>query len=197
MDSTVTAAIVTSGAIVAVEVVKGQYQNYKQRRKKGNMANDLKKATSRDVLIKKELEALKERFGFNRVCVIEYHNGVTTLGGISLKRSSMTHEVVDSNTPSIINDFQGIPCSPVSEMLEELEEAPCGFATTDEDSAVEGVAIAHRMWHVKQAWNFRIGERLVDGVLSCVYMDKRKYFEHEEILDIKAVSAKILLIKSK
>ena len=197
MDSTLAAAIVGGGALIFVEIGKVviKYYEKKNQRKKAN--NDLNRATDNDVLIKSICAEIIERFGFNRVSVVGYHNGVQTMDGISLKKCSMIQEVTDGYTDQIIGEFQNIPCSIAAEMLKELKETPDGYVIADDESAVEETAIHQRMFNVRQSYNFRIGEGLIDGVLCCAFTGQTRIFEHEEILELKAYAKRIFVIKQK
>ena len=197
MDGNVTAAIIGSSVLFFVEVVKFISAKIIKSKLKKKAANDMTSSTSKDVLIKAELAKLRDTYKFNRVSIIEYHNGVTTLGGISLKKASMTIEIVDTHTHPMIKEYQSIPCSIAAEMLEELETTSEGYVIVDDESDVENTAIANRVFGIKQALNFRIGERLIDGCLSCMYTNDTKIFKYEDILEIKASAKRIFLIKNK
>jgi hypothetical protein len=82
-------------------------------------------------------------------------------------------------------------------MLKELKDTKDGYVVVDDESAVEETAIAQRMFGVRQSYNFRIGEGLIDGVLCCAFTKDARYFEHEDILELKAAAKKIFLIKNK
>ena len=109
----------------------------------------------------------------------------------------MIQEVTDGYTDPIINSFQNIPCSIAAEMLKELKETPDGYVVADDESAVEETAIHQRMFNVRQSYNFRIGEGLIDGVLCCAFTEEIRIFEHEDILELKAAAKRIFLIKTK
>ena len=197
MDATSKAAVIAGLFLFGQEVLKFLFSLINKDGFRKKMSKALSDSTDKDIKIKQELRNLIERYDFDRVSVIEYHNGITTLAGVSLKKASMTHEETNTRTASMLNEFQSVPCSISASMLKELENTHDGYVCVDDESAVEETAIANRMYGVRQAWNFRIGNLLIDGCLSCVYTEETRYFEHEEILDIKASAKKILLIKSK
>lgn len=166
-----------------------------KRLKDSKRKNKFKKNLVVDNRINSILSELRSTYGFNRASLIEYHNGTTSLGGFGFKNASMRNESTDEFTKSIILDFQNIPCGIIANMLVELEKNPKGYINTTEDSSDESANITHRMYGVKEAWNFRIGDSLVDGCLSLVSTSENIILSDDDILDIKAKCQRILLYK--
>lgn len=160
------------------------------------LKNIFTKKLTVDDEINKILFELRSTYGFNRVSLIEYHNGTKSLGGFGFKNATMRNESTDEITKPIILDFQNIPCSIIASMLIDLEKSPKGYIVINENSSDENVNITHRMYGVKQAWDFRIGDSLVDGCLSLVSTTENVDLTEEDILDIKAKCQRILLLKS-
>lgn len=146
--------------------------------------------------INQELSTIRDKFGFNRVSLIDYHNGTENFKGLSFKNASMRNEVIDIRTRPLISEFQNIPCSIVADMLVKLEESKKNYIVVTDQGDSE-TAITHRMFGVKKAYNFKLGKTLVDGVISCVYTENDHDLSEEDILDIKASLQRIFLIRLK
>lgn len=148
-----------------------------------------------DEEINKVLFELRSTYGFNRASLIEYHNGTTSLGGFGFKNATMRNELTDEITKPIILEFQNIPCSLVASMLVDLEKSPNGYIVVNDDYHDDGIKITHRMYGVKQAWNFRLSTSLVDGCVSLISTNDDIQLTDGDILDIKAKCQRILLLK--
>lgn len=57
------------------------------------------------------LQDLKHELYADRLLVLQYHNGIYSIAHNHLSKVTATHEVITSNTPSIIRDVQGWPAS--------------------------------------------------------------------------------------
>lgn len=162
--------------------------------------NKFRKGIDKADKINQILAEIRSKYGFNRVSIIDYHNGITTFGGFSLRFGSMTYESTDDVTKPLITEFQSIPCSLVSEMLVDLERNPTGYVmvTTQENTYSESVDITHTMYGVERAYNFRIGNSLINGCVSCVYTNSeytKIKIDEEDIQWIKAQILKIQLLR--
>lgn len=163
-------------------------KNYRVRNKFGSRMDA-------DASINKILSDIKSAYGFNSACLIEYHNGTTSLSGFGFKNATMTHESVDDGTKPLILEFKNIPTSLASSMLAELEKSTKGYVIGGEDHPDEAIRITNRMFNITQSWNFRIGASLVDGCLGLNSINGTVDLSDNDILDIKAKCQKILLIK--
>lgn len=56
----------------------------------------------------------------DRVCVVQYHNGVHSIANNSLLKVSMTHERVGLNVPSIMNNVQSWPANYLGNINEQI-----------------------------------------------------------------------------
>lgn len=144
---------------------------------------------------------IRSIYGFNRVSIIDYHNGTTSFGGFSFKCATMTFESADTSTRPLISEFRNVPCSIISTMLVNLEKSETGYflfdATSDKRSES---AVTHKMFGVKKAYNFRIGPSLIHGCLSCVVTENSKHdvvLSDQDLLYIRAQCQKILLLRAK
>lgn len=163
--------------------------------KNSRTRNGFGKRLEVDDEINKVLFELRSTYGFNRASLIEYHNGTTSLAGFGFKNATMRNESTDEITKPIILDFQNIPCSLVASMLVDLEKSPKGYVVIGDDYHDDVIKITHRMYGVKEEWNFRLGGSLVDGCVSLISTGDNISLSNEDILDIKAKCQRILLLK--
>lgn len=145
--------------------------------------------------INKILFGLRSTYGFNRASLIEYHNGTTSFGGFGFKNATMRNESTDEITKPVILEFQNIPCSLIANNLVELENSKKGYVVVDDEYPDDVIKITHRMYGIKEAWNFKIGPSLVDGSLSLISTSDKITLTEEDILDIKSKCQRILLLK--
>lgn len=155
-----------------------------------------KRSINTSAIINEELSIIRDKFGFSRVSLIDYHNGTENFKGLSFKNVSMRNEVVDIKTSRMIGEFQNIPCSIVADMLVKLEESKKGYVVVGDDGD-DQTSITHRMYGVKQSYNFKLGKTLVDGVVSCAFTDNKYDLTQDEIIEIKAIVQKIYLLRNK
>lgn len=191
MDKLYEALGTVIGTIIIILVSSPVIKKFKESKQK----NKFKRNLVADDKINSILSDLRSTYGFNRASLIEYHNGTTSLGGFGFKNASMRNESTDEITKSIILDFQNIPCGIIASMLVELEKSPKGYVNVGDDSSDESVNVTHRMYGVKQAWDFRIGDSLVDGCVSLISTSKNIILSDDDILDIKSKCQRILLYK--
>jgi len=163
---------------------------------KNNTSFKFKRQLNKETRINDELAHIRDRFGFNRVSLIDYHNGTESLGGFSFKNSSMRYEKLDVKTSSIIKDYQNIPTSIQCEFLDKLEHSKNGFEITD-DLGNDETSINNKMFGIVQSYNFRIGNSLINGSLSLQSTSETIDLTCDEINEIKAICQKILLIRKK
>lgn len=154
------------------------------------------KSMKEAVLINQELASLRDKYEFNRVSLIDYHNGVHSSQGVSFKNASMRNEMTDLHTKSIIKDFQNIPCSILATMLIELENSPDGYSITT-DKMDNETAITYKMYGIKKAYNFKVGKNLTEGIVSLLLNEDNVALTSEDIKDIKGHIQRIKLIRSK
>ncbi len=172
------------------------YKKWKDKRK----IKIFSKGLDTDSEIQKIITEIRATYGFNRSSILDYHNGTTSLGGFSFKNSSMRYESCDEQTKSMIMEFQNIPCSIVNEMLIKLEKSNVGYVmVTDDQNETfdEQAVITHKMYGIRQAYNFRIGDSLIYGCLSLVNTQLRTKLTEDDILNIRAACQKIFLLRNK
>ncbi len=147
-----------------------------------------------DILINEELDRLKYTYGFNRVAVIDYHNGSTSYDGVSFSYSSMTHERTN-NADSIITRFQKIPIGPISNWLQDLDQNSAGFSMVDSDNSSLG--IIQEAWGSLRVFSFKLGERISKGTLVCSFTHYKEDLDDAALIDCKATAYKIKIYLDK
>ena len=70
-------------------------------RKKLNPKNDFNDSLLKDTKINEMLAQIRDYYGFSRVCLIDYHNGISSLNGFSFKSASMRNERTDLTTRKV------------------------------------------------------------------------------------------------
>lgn len=182
------------GAVILL-ILKYIFDVIVKKVRKDTVSLNFRKSISITAKINEELSTIRDVYSFNRVSLIDHHNGTESFKGLSFKNASMRNEVVDNRTKNIITEFQNIPCSIIAEMLMDLEASQEGYiiATDEGDSAT---AITHKMYGVKIAYNFKIGKDLTEGVVSMVFTDTSNHLTKEEIIEIKAHIQKIRLLRT-
>lgn len=155
-----------------------------------------KNQVEKDNLINEQLSYLKDRYNFNRVVLVDYHNGTSSFKGESFKNASARYEKVDHKTKSVLKDFKDVPTSILSEMLLELENSKNGWVTYEEDSMRnDQTSFIHRMYGAQQSYTFKIGKDLADGVVTLIRTDKIEELNPCEIIDIQSVVNRIAIIR--
>ena len=141
-----------------------------------------------DVLVNAELDRLKYTYGFNRVSIVNYHNGIESFDGDSFIFSSMTHERTN-NANSIITEYQKIPVSPMASWLQDLDKNPLNYSVTDAGDDTMG--IVQVAWEAIRTYSFKLGTRTSQGTLVCSFTHDKKDLDNAAILDCKGAAYKI------
>jgi hypothetical protein len=189
-----TQEIGTTVAIVIAFFAKEAWEKYKNKRIFFKKASNMAKEIQTDVLINDELATLRDRYDFNRAALVDYSNGITSLGGICFKNSSMRYERTDIITKPIMKEFQNVPASSMATMMMELNSNDAGYVVVT-DEADDTTAIMNRMFGTKQMYIFRIGNNLVNGCVTLTYTQTERELNHEDIMDIKSVCMRIQLLR--
>lgn len=148
-----------------------------------------------DVNIKEELKFIVNKFGFNRVSIVKYHNGTESFDGFSFNYATITHEEVDDITVGIISEFQKIPLTSFSEVLKDIKDSPNKYNVLDSDSTHSGIMQAG--WNVIQSWNFMLSDRISDGIICCAMTQIPNSLSEADIREIKSVVYKVNLLLNK
>lgn len=164
--------------------------------KNSTMSSKFRKQLNKENKVSDELSYIRDRFGFNRVVLIDYHNGTESLNGFSFKNASVRYEKLDVKTGSIIKNYQNVPTSIQCNFLNRLESSKDGYEITD-DVTDDEMSIANKMFGIKHSYNFKIGKSLITGVLSLQSTNEVIELNHDEINEIKAICQRILLIRRK
>jgi hypothetical protein len=166
-----------------------------ERIKKSKLRTRFGKRMEADEEINKILSEIRSTYGFSRASLVEYHNGISSLAGFGFKHATIINESTDDITKPIILQFQNIPTSLIAKMLVALEKSQTGYLVVNEDFPDESTQITQKMYGVKQSWNFKLSNSLVDGCLSLVSNNENIELSDDDILDIKSKCQRILLIK--
>ena len=183
------------GAVILI-LCKAVFEIVIKQIKNRDIGGIFHKSMKEAVLINQELASLRDKYDFNRVSLIDYHNGVQSFQGISFKNASMRNEMTDVNTKPIIKEFQNVPCSILATMLIDLESSSEGYSVTTDDMDNE-TAITYRMYGIKKAYNFKVGKNLTEGIVSLLLNEDNVALTSEDIKDIKAHVQRIKLIRKK
>lgn len=176
-------------------VGKSIFDNVFKYIKKRKANNIFKKSISTSSQINEQLSTIRDIYGFNRVSLIDYHNGTENFKGLSFKNASMRNEVIDVKTKPIISEFQNIPCSIMADTLIKLEESKLGYVISSDQGDLP-TAITNKMFGIKHSYIFKLGKTLVDGAVNCVFTDEINNLSTDEILEIRAIIQRIYLIRN-
>lgn len=91
-----------------------------------------------NIAIGKLIAEMRENLGANRTAVYLFHNGGKDSTGRSFQKMSMTHEDIDHNTVSVMNECQNMQRMSVPYLMEQLKEHGC--CLVDNINELKGVA---------------------------------------------------------
>ena len=194
MEKIYEAAGTIFGTLILFLISKKPLSNWIQKNRIKNFRNGLQVSEQ----INHILTEIRSRYSFNRVSIVDYHNGTTSFGGFSLKFGSMTFESTDESTKNIITEYQNIPTSLCSEMLIDLEGKKEGYVIVTNNNYNEGVQIENTMFGIERSHNFRIGNSLINGMLQCVWTNseyQKITIKEEDVIWIKGQIQKIMLLR--
>lgn len=166
---------------------------FKKRRKISAFVSNLEVAGE----INKELDHIVVRLDASRVCVVDYHNGTSNYAGIPFNFASMSYEAHDPNITPILSKFQSVPISPMVNMLLKLNSSETGYVKTTDEDQDQDLNILHKVYGTTCSYNFKIGQNLVDGVLSINWNNDNVELSKETIDDIRVSIYRINSLISK
>ena len=123
MDSTVITTLITTLGTIAVAVitviVKTSMDNKKAvaHKEKEEVINEID--LEEMILLQDWLEGVRDKYGFDRSSIFQFHNGGKFFQGRSMKKFSMTYEAVSPGFEKTKRAHQNILCS----------ENPCWIST--------------------------------------------------------------------
>lgn len=126
-----------------------------------------------NLLIDTQLRELLNKFGANRVCCYLYHNGGRDITGRSFQKMSMTHEVVEPNTVSVIMQNQNMPRMLFPILFQKLVDQ--GYYYIDDLSTIEEVdAVTYQIFKTRGAKSvyiraIRDSNRYILGFIAVEY----------------------------
>ena len=84
------------------------------------------------VLVQEWLEDFRDRHGFDRVSIFQFHNGGSFADGTSIKRFSVTHESCENGVPSVLLDSQDVLLTRYMELVGVMDNRPSKIIKTSE-----------------------------------------------------------------
>lgn len=172
---------------VALVISKDVLRWYKSR--SAYKQAKFEKTLPADILINTILDEIRGIAVSNSIHIMAYSNGDFSLNGICFNYMSMTHERTDIHTTPIMMNYQKVPCSPFSDVLDEINEHGLIMVDSDGNSPISRI---HRSYDVTTAYKFRIGDSIINGTVTLSYYN-RKYTLTES--QIGLIKDKILIIE--
>jgi hypothetical protein len=87
--------------------------------------HDLTMITQCDIEINQLLAQAAVKSGAQRTALWQFHNGGTTIGGVSFVRTSITHEYVTEAVQPMADRYQGLPIGLFADVLGAINENDC------------------------------------------------------------------------
>lgn len=191
MDKQVILNIISVILIIILYFLKDFKDWYKVRRKKSFFNQNVEL----DILIEKDLSYITDKYSFNRVSIIKYHNGTESFDNFSFNFASMTHERTDNTTQSVIKDFQRVPLTSFSHVLVDLKKSKEGMVILTSDDSSQGVMQSG--WGVTQSHNFMLTDKVSDGIICCVVTHGTLELSTHDVTDIKSIAYRINMLLEK
>lgn len=184
------------GAIILI-LCKSIFDFVFNKIKKQDIKNVFTRSISYAADINQELSTIRDMYGFNRVTLIDNHNGTNSFDGLSFKNISMRYEVTDIHTKPIIKEFQNMPCSIIATLIRDLDKNKKGYTINSENDDNES-SVTLRMYGIKKSYNFKLSKSLTAGII-CMHINGEKEIDlnEDDIKDINARLQKINLLRLK
>ena len=136
MEASVAQAIITTAGSIVVAiitvVVKSHLDNRKAVAAKEKEEVIKESDLEEMVLVQEWLEDFREKHGFDRASIFQFHNGGKFFQGKSMKKFSMTYEAVAPGYEKTKRDQQNVLASEYPRWISEMLKKDC-FATLSED----------------------------------------------------------------
>jgi hypothetical protein len=118
---TIAAVVLSGGMFVVSGLLVKAINNFKQiSASLKNQKKDYTKQIKNEANITPLLSDIRHNTYADRVCILQYHNGVHSIANNSLLKASMTHERLGLNTNSIINQVQNWPANYLGKINDEI-----------------------------------------------------------------------------
>lgn len=149
--------------------------------KKDEEGKDFLINTQHRTWINEALVDIRATVGANRVSLVEYHNGNTTINGLPFNYASMTYEKTDSTTKDLITAYQKIPISQLCEVLLEIQNSPEGYIKIGQDYANKAIVELNNYYGVETMYIFRIGSHIKYGTIHLMWINEDPELTEEEL----------------
>lgn len=118
---TLIAVALAAGMFVVSGLLVRVISNFKQiSASLKNQKKDYTKQIKNEANITPLLSDIRHNTYADRVCIVQYHNGVHSIANNSLLKASMTHERLGLNTNSIMNQVQNWPANYLGKINDEI-----------------------------------------------------------------------------
>lgn len=160
----------------------------KARRKLSHAAENMIKTLDSSSRIQDCLDELRHIVQCDRIHVMEYSNGNTSLVGNSFKNYSIRYESVNPIYAPVMKDYQNVPVGQYSELLKDIQRFGYKYIGFDDDSAIGRL---HRTYGIKSSYKFRIGDHIVNGSVSLAWHNEDYKMTPKQISIVKDYIVKI------
>lgn len=174
--------VVAGGVLATVAPYMAKWLDKKFKR--GEEAKMFIHNTGYRALINEVLVEIRTSVKANRVAIVEYHNGNTTINGLPFNYASMTYEKADTTTREILLNCQKVPISPVCELLLELHNSETGYERVDQEYKRDSIAELCKYYGIKTSYIFRIGNHIKYGTVHVSWVTEDSIFLTEQELDM-------------
>jgi len=164
---------------------------------KVNKDSDYVKQIKNETNISPLLNDIKNAVNADRVCVMQYHNGIHSIANNSLLKLSMTHEKLSSNTTSIINQVQNWPANYISAINDKIFNKKCMAMPKIHDmqqmSELRGVYQQLLDFKVKSLYCFPVTDARgkVFGIGAVQFTNEEYNIEEQKMYWVKGVFASV------
>lgn len=123
--------------------------------------------------IKEILTELLHRFQAQRVAIFNYHNGDYSRSGFPFDYVSIVYEQVDHNTVPLIENFQKLPISMFTELLDTIvRNEKSGFVMQSVETETGDALMQLKAFGVNTGYYFILTPKTQDGVLTLSFSNK-------------------------
>jgi hypothetical protein len=170
--------IVVGGVVVALAPTISDWWKNKSR----DIFNRFDKNVKIRLKIKETTKEILNRFQAQRVVIFNYHNGDYSKSGIPFDYVSIIYETTDSNTTPIMQNFQKLPISLFTTMLNDIvDNQSVGYLKhcIDEENIDEETKQQMIAYGTHTVYHFIFSNQAKDGVISVNFVRNHKLDEEE------------------
>lgn len=151
------------------------------------------------IKINEILVEIRALTGANRVALVEYHNGNSTITGLPFNYASMTYERTDQTTREMMRNFQKIPISPICELLLDVQNSEHGYIRVDAIYKHQEVVKFNKYHGVEVEYVYRINDNVKYGTLHVMWINTEPLLSVDQQQEIyyKVMYLNELMLKMK